>query len=154
MSLNNQPIFLDYFPKKTDGYLKVCLIVIIKTVSYVHYILNHAPVTYNVIWYIRSHITCQTKYVIYFLKCSSCNYSTTYTSKTVDLRSRMNNHITSYRLGGSTDRFDNQEFYWIQNQKQEPFFQILMFMKLADKHNLLFYEKLLQNRGYDTLNKP
>ena len=25
-------------------------------------------------------------------------------------------------------------------------------MKLADKQNLLFYEKLLQNRGYDTFN--
>ena len=25
-------------------------------------------------------------------------------------------------------------------------------MKLADKQNLLFYEQLLQNRGYDTLN--
>ena len=37
----------------------------------------------------------------------------------------------------------------MQNQKQEPFFQILMFMELADEQNLLFYEKLIQNRGPD-----
>ena len=49
---------------------------------------------------------CQNKNVIYFLKCSSGNYSTTYIGKTVDLRSRMNNHITSCRLGGLTEKFD------------------------------------------------
>ena len=97
---------------------------------------------------------CQSKNVIYFLKCSSDNYSTTYIGKTVDLRSRMNNHITSCRLGGLTQKFDSHVFYCMQNQKQELFFHILMFMKLNDEQNLLFYEKLLQNRGYDTLNKP
>ena len=91
----------------------------------------------NVIWYIRSYITCQSKNVIYFLKCTSCNYSTTYIGKTVDLRSRMNNHITSCRLGGSTDKFDNHVFYCMQNQKQEPFFGILTFMKLADEQNFV-----------------
>ena len=30
---------------KNDGYFNVCFIVIIKTVSYVHYILNHTPVS-------------------------------------------------------------------------------------------------------------
>ena len=40
----------------------------------------------NVIWYIRSHITCQSKNVIFFLKCTSCNYNITYSDKTVDLR--------------------------------------------------------------------
>ena len=42
----------------------------------------------------------------------------------------------------------------MQKQKQEPFFQIPTFMKLADEQNLLFYEQFLQNRGYDTLKKP
>ena len=91
----------------------------------------------NVIWYIRSRITCQSKN-IYFLKCTTCNYSTTYIGKSVDLRSRMNNHITSCRLGGSTDKFDNHVFCCMQNQKQEPFSQILMLMKLDDEQNLLF----------------
>ena len=109
----------------------------------------------NIIWYIRIQITRQSKNVIYFLKCTSSNYSTTYIDKTIHLRSRMNNHITSCRLGGSTDKFDNHVFYCMQNQKQqEPLFKIVTFMKLADKRNLLFYEKLLQNGGYDSLNKP
>ena len=108
----------------------------------------------NFSWYGRIHTTYQSKNVIYFLKRSSCNYSTIYIGKTVDLRSRMTSHITSCRLGGSTDKFDNHVFCCMQNQKQEPFFQILTFIKLADEQNLLFYEKLLQNRGYDTLNKP
>ena len=76
----------------------------------------------NVIWYIRSHITRQSKNVIYFLKRTSYNYSITFIGKTVDLLSRMNNYITSCRLGGSTDKFDNHGFYCMQNQKQEPFF--------------------------------
>ena len=109
----------------------------------------------NFIWYIRIQITRQSKNVIYFLKCTSSNYSTTYIAKTIDLRSRMNNHITSCRVGGSTDKFDNHVFYCMQNQKQqEPLFKIVTFMKLADKRNSLFYEKLLQNRGYNSLNKP
>ena len=53
----------------------------------------------------------------------------------------MNNHITSCRLGGSTDKFHNQMFYCMQNQKQEPFFEIPTFMKVTDERNLLFYEK-------------
>ena len=65
----------------------------------------------------------------------------------------MNNHITSCRLGDSTDKFDNHVFYPMQNEKQEPLFQILTFMELADELNLLCYEKLLQNRVYDTPNK-
>ena len=108
----------------------------------------------NFIWYIEIQITRQHKNIIYFLKSTSCNYSTTYIGKTIDLRSRVNNHITSCRLGGSTDKFDNHVFYCMQNQKQqEPLFKIVTFMKLADKRNLQFYEKLLQNRGYDSLNK-
>ena len=94
----------------------------------------------NVIWDIRSHITCQSKNVICFLKCTSYNYSTTYINKTVDLRSHMNNHITICRLGGSMDKFDKHIFYCMQNQKQELFFQILMLTKLGNEQNLLFYE--------------
>ena len=76
----------------------------------------------NVIWYIRSHITCQSKNVIYFLKFSSCNYGTTYIGKTLDLHSRMNNHITISQVGGSTDKFDNHTFFCLRNQRNESFF--------------------------------
>ena len=101
----------------------------------------------NVILYIRSHTTYQSKNVIYFLKSTSCNYSTTCISKAVDLRSRMKNHIPSCRLGVSTEKCDNHVFYCMQNQKQKPLSEIPTFMILAGKQNLLFYEKLLQRRG-------
>ena len=72
--------------------------------------LKHPPnlklLSINVIWYIRCHKTYHSTNVIYFLKCTSCNYSTMYIGKTVDLHSRMNNHIISCRLGSSTDKFD------------------------------------------------
>ena len=76
----------------------------------------------NVIWYTRSQITCQSKNVIYFLKFSSCNRGTTYIGKILDLHSRMNNHITISRVGGSTDKFDNHTFFCMRNQRNESFF--------------------------------
>ena len=36
----------------------------------------------NIIWYIRSHITYQSKNFTYSLKCTRCNCSTTYIGKT------------------------------------------------------------------------
>ena len=44
LSLKQLPNVLRLLSKKTHGYLNVCLILIIKSVSYVHYILNHVPV--------------------------------------------------------------------------------------------------------------
>ena len=60
-----------------------------------------------------SHITCQSKTVICFLKSTCCP---------VDMRSGMNNQITSCRFGGSTDKFDNHVLYYIRNQKRTFFF--------------------------------
>ena len=40
-----------------------------------------------------------------------------------------------------------------RTRNRNCFFQILAFMKLAKKQNLLFYEKLFQSRRYDVLNK-
>ena len=48
-------------------------------------------------WKIRRHINCHSINVLYFLSCNSCNGNSTYTSKTVNFRHRMNNHITTYR---------------------------------------------------------
>ena len=72
---------------------------------------------------ITCHITCQSKTVIYFLKCTFYSHGTTYIGKSVYLRSRKNNHITSRRLGGSTGKFDNHVFYCMQNQKKNCFFK-------------------------------
>ena len=69
--------------------------------------------TNNALGSITSHITCQSKTVICFLKCTCCP---------VDMRSRMNNQITSCRFWGSTDKFDNHVLYCIRNQKRTVFF--------------------------------
>ena len=59
-------------------------------------------------WFVKSRIDCHSKDVLYWLKCAKCeNNPVTYTGKTFNLRERMNNHITSCRLGGSSDQFDN-----------------------------------------------
>ena len=39
-------------------------------------------------WTVQSHITCHSKFVIYFLKCLSCGEIETYSGKTNDLRKR------------------------------------------------------------------
>ena len=57
-------------------------------------------------WQIRCRITCNSKNVIYFLKCTSCNV-TTYTGKTNDFRKRMNGHKSSSTLVTSSDVFDD-----------------------------------------------
>ena len=68
----------------------------------------------DIIWYIRSHITCQSKNVIYFLKW-------TYIGKTVDLLSRMNNRITSRRLRSFTDKFDTMFFVVCRTRNRNGF---------------------------------
>ena len=91
-------------------------------------------------------MTCQSKNVTYFLKCTSCNYSTTYIGNKVDLRSHMNNHIISCRL-------------------HKQFWQPLILLQAETETTTVFlnanvcqisrrYKNLFQNRGYDTLNKP
>ena len=45
LSLKQPPNLRRLLCKKTDGYRKVFLIVITKTVSYVHYISDHSPVS-------------------------------------------------------------------------------------------------------------
>ena len=91
-------------------------------------------------------MTCQSKNVTYFLKCTSCNYSTTYIGNKVDLRSHMNNHIISCRL-------------------HKQFWQPLILLQAETETTTAFlnanvcqisrrYKNLFQNRGYDTLNKP
>ena len=58
----------------------------------------------------RSHINCRRINVLDFLSCNSCNDNTTYTGKTVNVRHRMNNHITACHYGTSTSKLDNHVF--------------------------------------------
>ena len=81
-------------------------------------------------WQIKNSITCESKNVIYYLKCIACKGATTYTGKTNNLRKRMNNHISSCRLGTSTDRFDNHVFKCrnTHHVNTEPYFEIYVFL--------------------------
>ena len=57
-------------------------------------------------WHVQSHITCNSKLVIYYQVCSFFN-KVSNIGKTNNLRLRINNHISACRSGNSTDKFDN-----------------------------------------------
>ena len=108
----------------------------------------------NVIWELRTRITCNSKNVIYYLKCISCDFNETYTGKTNNLRLRMNNHIIGCRYGNSSDRFDIHVYNCRLEQglMTEPHFQIYAFIKLKHEKQLLTYESYFHSKGFDTMN--
>ena len=64
----------------------------------------------NVRWELRSHVTCRSINIIYYLKCNMCKKKETYIGKTVahnivGCKSRMNQHITDSKTGDSTCKF-------------------------------------------------
>ena len=105
-------------------------------------------------WEIKSHITCNSKNVIYFLKCNMCDGRETYIGKTNNLRLRTNNHITSCRYGNGPNIFDNHVFNCGLKNKchREPFFKVFAFMSIREESKLLLYERHLQSNNYDTMN--
>ena len=110
------------------------------------------PTSNGVIWNIKSHITCNSSNVLYYLKCSSCNQ--TYTGKTNNLRLRMNNHKSGCKLGNNSDIFDKHVFQCRQeaNLNTEPLFLIFAFMTVKDERLLLPYESYLHSKKLDTMN--
>ena len=108
----------------------------------------------NIEWEVKSRITCGSKNIIYFLKCISCEFKVTYTGKTNDLRSPMNNHISACRLGNSSDKFDNHVYdcYIRNNNANEPYFQMFAFVQLREEKSLLTYEAHFHAKGFDTMN--
>ena len=105
-------------------------------------------------WNIKSHITCNSDNILYYLTCVTCNDDTTYTGKTVNLRDRMNNHITGCRWGNSTDKFDNHVYRCLKEQKKssEPYFKIFTFLEVSHPKYLIPYETYLHSKKYDTMN--
>ena len=102
-------------------------------------------------WTVQSHITCHSKFVIYFLKCLSCDETTTYSGRTNDLRKRTNNHITECRSGKNTDRFD-RHVHNCNKRGTEPAFKMYVFIELMDITLLEEYEKYIHKSGFDTMN--
>ena len=107
----------------------------------------------NIRWYIKGCITCNSLNIIYFLKCLCCNKET-YTGRTNNLRSRMNQHISEMRSGVTSDRFDRHVFQCktINNRVNEPFFEIYTFIKLPEERLLVPYESYFHSLSFDTMN--
>ena len=106
----------------------------------------------GVIWNIKSHINCNSKNVVYFLKCTTCEE--TYTGQTNNLRLRMNGHKSGARLGTNSDIFDKHVFK-CRKRKQidsEPLFLIYAFLTLKDSRLLLSYESYFHSLKFDTMN--
>ena len=103
-------------------------------------------------WRIKGHITCNSKNVIYFLKCSFCMHETKL-GKTDNLRKRTNNHRTGCRDGKGTDIFDNHVYSCSRSQGlaiTEPLFILYVMMACSDYNKLLSIERKLHLAGHDT----
>ena len=105
----------------------------------------------GVIWKIPSHITCQSKMVLYFLVCSGCNrYSNV--GKTNVLRKRTNLHISSCKSGNTSDKFDIHVFN-CKKDHLEPLFKLYVLMEVDNYNKLLIYEHFFHAQGFDVCNK-
>ena len=104
-------------------------------------------------WQIRCYINCNSKNVIYFLKCTSCN-TTTYIGKTNNFRKRLNGHKSSSNLGTSSDVFDNHVFRCRKkkNYTASPNFLVYALLTVKHKELLLTYEDHFHRLGFDTMN--
>ena len=109
----------------------------------------------NFEWQIKSHITCNSKNLLYYLKCSICHGKCTYTGKTNNLRKRTNNHISCCRLGTGTNIFDKYVYTCREGVKvTEPYFELYAFMAVREEYSLRTYEQFLHNKSHDTMNQP
>ena len=105
----------------------------------------------------ESHINCNTKKVLYYLKCNMCNGASTYTGLTkTKLRARTNNHITCCRKGTGSDIIDRHVFKCGTKNKclNGPFFKMYAFMVVSTEEKLLTYERYLHRgatRHYEQL---
>ena len=105
-------------------------------------------------WTIKSHITCHSTNVVYYLECVPCNAKTTYTGIATVNRIRMNNHISDIYTGNNTNKFDIhvRECRKRNNYFQEPYFRIYAFVELADEKLLRTYESYFLRLKFDTMN--
>ena len=98
------------------------------------------------IWKIRCHINCHSINFLYILSCNSCNGNTTCTGKIVNIRHRMNNHITACRYGTSTNKIDKRVFKCSNKNEhvaKEPCFKVSVFMTVNNVNKLLCCESYL-----------
>ena len=111
----------------------------------------------------RTSLTCNLRdiNVIYYLKCNMCGHKETYIGKTVGdnvvgFKSRMNQHISDCRTGTSTCKFPINVYHCAMKNKclEEPYFQLILMMKLKDSREVKFYENHFDKNVFDTINCP
>ena len=103
-------------------------------------------------WSVRTHITCRSKNVVYYLKCLSCDEATTYAGQTNNLRKRINNHISECKSGKTSDIFDKHVFV-CNKQQRIPSFKLYVFLEVFDNSLLDSYENYIHRNRHDTMNR-
>ena len=102
-------------------------------------------------WHVSSHITCDSKFVVYFQVCNGCD-SFSSVGKTNNLRKRTNVHISSCKSGKTTDLFD-KHVYACKKDHADPVFKLYVLLELNSYDKLRVYEDNFHKKGFDTLNR-
>ena len=107
-------------------------------------------------WIVKCQADCNSKNVIYYLKCNFCMGETTYSGKTDNFRYRTNCHCSDIRhdRGGDFDAHVRECAKKHKKELVEPFFEAMIFMVLKDYDSLLSYEAKIHAAGHDTMNAP
>ena len=103
-------------------------------------------------WVIKSHITCHSRYVVYYLVCLSCRRFSK-TGKTNNFRKRMNCHISESKSGNTSDLFDQHVHKCAKDPTVEPQFKIYAYFEVAHPKLLIPYEDHLHALNFDSVEK-
>ena len=103
------------------------------------------------IWKVPSHITCNSKFVLYYLICNGCDFFS-YTGKTNNMRKRTNVHSSSCKSGNSTNLFD-KHVYACKKDHADPVFKLYVFLEVNDYDKLRVYEDYFHKKGFDICNR-
>ena len=109
------------------------------------------PVANGTIWKVPSHITCNSKFVVYFLICNGCD-TFSKIGKTNNLRKRTNVHSSSCKSGKTTDIFD-KHVHACKKDHADPVFKLYVLLELNNYDKLRVYEDDFHKRGFDTSNR-
>ena len=107
----------------------------------------------NMGWELRSQVTCRSINIIYYLKCNMCKKKETYIGKnvgdnTVELKSKMSQHISDSRTGVSI-------VVWKTNAYQtNHFLKLTPWWNWISRNQLETYENYFHRKSSDTLNSP
>ena len=131
--------------KCTDKPCKICSLYVNED--------NSFDMSNNMIWELRSHVTCRYINVIYYLRYNMCDNKETYIGKTVgdnvaSFKRRINQHISDCRTGISTCKFTLYVYHCAMKSKcLKDHFQLNLMMKLKDSRQLEFYENHFHKKG-------